>query len=867
MRKKIILIVILITASAYHYMSAQGLEKAQELHKQFNIMRMEESQATEAEIYSTLYLCYKEYVAILDTAQTTSLSYEPARSGLLEIHQYLYNGAAYHQTRGVKQNSYTFAQAYIDVTLMKAYSNHKFIKDEQFAAIAYLAASGAYNAKNFDKAIPYLAVYLSTGDQRNRENAYAFMAKACVVSGKKELAMVVFDEAVSQYPQNFNILSTAINYCQENEITDKLGLYVALAVAIKPNDEALLNIQGQLYEKTQEFGKALEVYKHLDELKPNNLTITQHIALNYYNLGVVNFNKANLQQSESEANRYETLSKGYFASAVAYMNTILLNLPNEVKYMQALAVAYDCMGNIEEFETMNYKLAEIGASTVEANITPTLMNHSSRNLTLTNNQGDTSSASNNASSQSNILQILAQQETIQQSDEAPLYSVYAKEYVEPRIKAWQEKDPYETVAEYQERVSEEAREAKKKEFLKAAEANYIRTYAGRVRVKEMKLKPYDADNQAFLIESPYGELIVPVPREMNEAAIFERNWNGMQVKEPEFYISNDKLLLSALTFITPTGNTYRYDNKNKHNYVETVVDITFEPINTNLIAANTDSEQTSRVKKQTLTIDGVKSDVDINIPERETKSESSYALIIANENYEYVSGVSFALNDGEMFSEYCKKTLGIPEKNVLLYRDASVGVMGRAVDKVKALAEAQDGNMELILYYAGHGIPDESSMDAYLLPVDSDGKQTKYCYSLNDLYQSLGALNMKSVTVFLDACFSGAKRDGGMVVEARAVALAPKPSAPRGNMVVFSAVSNDQTALPYKEKGHGMFTYFLLKKLQETSGDVTLKELGDYLRQEVNRESVRSNDKPQTPTVTAAFAVSESWQQMKLIKE
>lgn len=858
---------MIIVASTYNMVLAQDFEKAQELHKQFNQMRIEGSQVTEDEIYSTLYLCYKEYAALLESNEITGLNYESAKQGLLEIHQYLFNGAAYHQSRGVKQSSYTFAQAYIDVTLMDAYRNHKFVKNEQFASIAYIAASGAYNTKNYDKAIQYFAVYLSTGDQRNRENVYAFMAKACITSDKKDIAMAVFEEAISQYPKNYDILSLAINFCLENENNEKLEQYVTLGVAIRPNDEALLNIQGQLYEEIQEFGKALDVYKHLNTLKPNNINISQHIALNYYNLGVVNFNKSNLESSEAEINKYETLYKGYFSSAVTYMNTILSNTPNQVKYMQALAIAHDCLGNVEEFEVMNNKLKEIGEPTIEANVTPTLMAHSSKNLTLVGNMNEISSASRQSTPQSNILQILAQQESTQQSDKTPLYSVYAKEYVEPRIKAWQEKDPYETVAEYQARVSEEAREAKKKELLKAAEANYISAYAGRVRINDMKLKPYDADNQVFLIESPYGELIVPVPRDMNEAAIFERNWNGIQVKEPKFYISNDKLLLSALTFVTPTGNTYRYDNKNKYNYVETVVDITFEPINTNLIAANADSVQTaSRVKKQTLTIDGVKSDVDINIPERENKSTNLYALIIANENYSMVSGVPFAHNDGEKFAEYCKKTLGIPEKNVLIYKDASFGIMLNAIDKVKQLAVARNGDMELIFYYAGHGIPDEASKGAYLLPVDSDGKQTKICYSLNDIYTELGTLNTRSVTVFLDACFSGAKRDGGMIVEARGVAIRPKPSVPKGNMVVFSAVSNDETAMPYKEKGHGMFTYFLLKKLQDTVGDVTLKELGDYIIQKVTSESILVNDKVQTPTVKVSSLIHDNWEQRKLIQ-
>ena len=128
----------------------------------------------------------------------------------------------------------------------------------------------------------------------------------------------------------------------------------------------------------------------------------------------------------------------------------------------------------------------------------------------------------------------------------------------------------------------------------------------------------------------------------------------------------------------------------------------------------------------------------------------------------------------------------------------------------------------------------------------------------------MGNLQAHSVTVFLDACFSGAKRDGGMVAEARGVAIRPRATAPTGKMVVFSAVSDDETALPYDEKGHGMFTYFLLKKLQETKGNVTLKDLGDYIRKRVASESVLINNKSQTPTVKPSESVSGTWEGMKL---
>ena len=73
------------------------------------------------------------------------------------------------------------------------------------------------------------------------------------------------------------------------------------------------------------------------------------------------------------------------------------------------------------------------------------------------------------------------------------------------------------------------------------------------------------------------------------------------------------------------------------------------------------------------------------------------------------------------------------------------------------------------------------------------------------------------------------------------------------------AATGDQTAYPYEEKGHGLFTYFLLKKLRDTRGNVTLGELGDYVSTEVSRQSVVVNNKKQTPTVTPAEAVVNSW--------
>ena len=100
----------------------------------------------------------------------------------------------------------------------------------------------------------------------------------------------------------------------------------------------------------------------------------------------------------------------------------------------------------------------------------------------------------------------------------------------------------------------------------------------------------------------------------------------------------------------------------------------------------------------------------------------------------------------------------------------------------------------------------------------------------------------------------------------RAVAIAPKQAAPKGNMFILSATSAQETAMPYKEKAHGMFTYFLLKKLRESKGNCTLEELSDYVISNVRLESNRINQKQQTPTVNRSGSLIDGWKKEKLRK-
>ena len=257
-------------------------------------------------------------------------------------------------------------------------------------------------------------------------------------------------------------------------------------------------------------------------------------------------------------------------------------------------------------------------------------------------------------------------------------------------------------------------------------------------------------------------------------------------------------------------------------------------------------------------------DVDFEMPIASNMNDKTFAVIIANEKYQMEKSVEYATNDGKVFMEYCKKTLGLPEKNVHYIADATLNNIKYEVKWLQNVIAVYNGEAKVIFYYAGHGIPDEKNKSAYLLPIDGYGSDAATGYALEDLYKALGSLPSKSVTIFLDACFSGAKRGGDMLASARGVAIKTRPTAPIGNMVVFTAAQGDETAYPYKEQEHGLFTYYLLKKLQETKGDVTLGELGDYIKTQVERQSVVTNGKLQSPSIMATSSVGNDWKSWKL---
>lgn len=260
------------------------------------------------------------------------------------------------------------------------------------------------------------------------------------------------------------------------------------------------------------------------------------------------------------------------------------------------------------------------------------------------------------------------------------------------------------------------------------------------------------------------------------------------------------------------------------------------------------------------------SDVDINIPSINNYYPYRYALVIGNENYsEYQktlkseSNVSYARNDASVFAQYAQFTLGIEEKNIFLVFNATAGVMVREINKVMEMVTRVGNQAELFIYYAGHGFPDENTRIPYLMPVDVSSSDLSSAIRLNDFYRKAAATGADRVIIFLDACFSGGGRENGLLT-ARSVKVKPKEDIIEGNVLVFSASSGEQSSLPYHSEKHGFFTYFLLKKLQQTHGNITFGELSNFLSKTVGIESLRINEKAQDPVTSMSYQIEHLWE-------
>ncbi|MCJ7813218.1 caspase family protein, partial [bacterium] len=259
-------------------------------------------------------------------------------------------------------------------------------------------------------------------------------------------------------------------------------------------------------------------------------------------------------------------------------------------------------------------------------------------------------------------------------------------------------------------------------------------------------------------------------------------------------------------------------------------------------------------------------DVDAAVPRVAVSNPDAIAVVIGNKSYPHpdVPDVDYALLDASIVKKYLVNMLGCREGNIIYIENASKAdfelVFGTNEEPQGKLYDwVKQNRSDVFVYYSGHGAPDVVTKKAYFMPSNSDPNYVRIGgYPLDLFYTNLSKISAKSITVVIDACFSGASQSGMLIQDASPMFVdVDLPLATFSYSLLTSSAGNEISSW-YPEAKHSLFTYYLLRAIRgeaDVNKDrkVTLKEIGDYIGDQVPYMARRLYGREQTPIVKGQF--------------
>ena len=242
---------------------------------------------------------------------------------------------------------------------------------------------------------------------------------------------------------------------------------------------------------------------------------------------------------------------------------------------------------------------------------------------------------------------------------------------------------------------------------------------------------------------------------------------------------------------------------------------------------------------------------------RSKSSNNKIALIIGIENYSEAPKANYANLDAKYFFDYARKAFGVKKQNINLLVNEEATVV--KTDKALSLwlkSKIKKDKSELIIFFAGHGLASTDGKELYLLPQDGNpDRLERTAISRTDLFKEIISLSPKSVTMFLDTCYSGVSRDEQMLLaSARPIRIvADEQEGIPDNFTIFSASRLDQISSGLKEANHGIFSYYLMKGMEGNAdankdNDITNGELLAYMDENVSQKAAEQG-RQQNPSL------------------
>ena len=116
----------------------------------------------------------------------------------------------------------------------------------------------------------------------------------------------------------------------------------------------------------------------------------------------------------------------------------------------------------------------------------------------------------------------------------------------------------------------------------------------------------------------------------------------------------------------------------------------------------------------------------------------------------------YADSDAQIFYDYAMLKLGIPSSNIM----ELVNEGAEETDILLAIKDwiarsTKQGESDVYIFFAGHGLASDDGKNLYILPQDGDAALLQYtAISRLEIFELINKVQPKSVTMFFDTCYS-----------------------------------------------------------------------------------------------------------------
>lgn len=879
--KRIILLTILIAVGAVTgKVAAQDAATASKrANQQYVLFESERDKGTNiTAMYDYLLESYENFIKV--TEATDNGQYlEGAKNRLRSLYPYLLNGAVYYSEQKQPAKALDFAAAYIDMPQLPIFRSELLPKDNRYASVVYYAAVSAYNLQKNEQALKYFQEYLNTGTEAQAKDCYVYMNMIYQSQKKYAEQESILLRANEKYPVSLDFLYNLVNvYIATNNMEKLLGS-IDKILAVDPNNDKVLPIKARILERQGKNVEALDIYKRLYALYPDNFELMTGVARANFNCATEIVNNGATIANDVEYALVRQRASGYLLDAKDLFLKILAKEPASKLYMQGLAGVYQYMDMKAEYEVLN-KIIEDGASYTSFPDRLLAYNEAVKSTEGVAQQQESSVPvpvdpamlvirvdsfiDGNNNKVIDAGESFAVQFTVENKGKGDAYNIRL------RLSEQQGYDRYFDGPRELDGGNIPAGASKEYTFRYIVK-NDMPTALARINIYAFEANGFDADPSELIVNAQ--EYSMPRLR-IADHQFFAAEGSSITIGK------NGKLTVAVQNYGTKTARNVKLNFTLPKNVYTTdspemtidsippgdvatldygfLVNKRFDGDSIAVVLAVTEDTRSSslseayRVKVGEYLTAASTMNLSGNVVARRTvakdfsltfKSElmedipvgavnrHRYALIIGNEDYSMTGAnaeinVPYAVNDAMVFREYCIRTFGVPDNQLKVVPNATAGMMHEQLDWLVNMAST-DPEAELIFYYSGHGNNDEATKEPYLLPVDITGKNIRLGISLTELYKELASYPVKGAYVFLDACFSGGYKSAAPLLAQKGVRVVPKVGLPQGKTLSFSSSSGDQTSSVYHDKKQGYYTYFLIKTIKDAKGDLTMKELFD----------------------------------------